>query len=566
MIGLDRRLVEFITHGISSEAHAAIGDLPTGRGVLGLLIERSPAGADARHHAAPAVRTASRPTTRRCTASSACRCGSGTTSTATSTWPRSAAPPSSATTTNRSWWLWPPRRASRSTTPGCTTVAQRRQRWLAAAAEITELLLGRVRRTEALKLVARRAREVAGAELVLVLLHDEEADRLTVEVADAGRDEAGRLAGAVLPADGRSFDEALDRPPTGASWRAWPRRRAWPVPVPDRPATVVPLASAEALPRPAGHGRCRAASARPGEDLAMLSSVRRPGRAGAGTGAGPGGARAVRHPGGPRAHRPGPARRGDPAAVRHRACSCRPRPGWPAGPEVADRVNAAVDDLDATIRDIRSAIFELRTPMSADAARARSGSSSRPPPSSSASDPPWSWPGRWTVRSPGRASRPICWPCCGRHCPMRCATPARRGAVSAFRRRAARSVTVADNGVGVAGTPRAAAWPTCATAPPATVVRSSVTSRTAGTPIDVDGRGWSCAGVADAVGSGRSPEQLGGQDGGLGPPLQAELGQQAGHVVLHRLLGEEHLRRRSPGWSAPRRRAAGSGAPARSRT
>jgi signal transduction histidine kinase len=34
-------------------------------------------------------------------------------------------------------------------------------------------------------------------------------------------------------------------------------------------------------------------------------------------------------------------------------------------PEVADRVNAAVDDLDATIRDIRSAIFELRTPMTA---------------------------------------------------------------------------------------------------------------------------------------------------------------------------------------------------------
>jgi signal transduction histidine kinase len=34
-------------------------------------------------------------------------------------------------------------------------------------------------------------------------------------------------------------------------------------------------------------------------------------------------------------------------------------------PEVADRVRAAVDDLDATIRDIRSAIFELRTPATA---------------------------------------------------------------------------------------------------------------------------------------------------------------------------------------------------------
>jgi signal transduction histidine kinase len=31
-------------------------------------------------------------------------------------------------------------------------------------------------------------------------------------------------------------------------------------------------------------------------------------------------------------------------------------------PEVANRINAAVDDLDATIRDIRRSIFELRTP------------------------------------------------------------------------------------------------------------------------------------------------------------------------------------------------------------
>jgi len=37
-----------------------------------------------------------------------------------------------------------------------------------------------------------------------------------------------------------------------------------------------------------------------------------------------------------------------------------------AKPEVAARVNAAVDELDTTIRDIRSAIFELRSPMSAE--------------------------------------------------------------------------------------------------------------------------------------------------------------------------------------------------------
>jgi hypothetical protein len=36
VIGDDGRLVEFITDGISAEVHAEIGDLPTGRGVLGV--------------------------------------------------------------------------------------------------------------------------------------------------------------------------------------------------------------------------------------------------------------------------------------------------------------------------------------------------------------------------------------------------------------------------------------------------------------------------------------------------------------------------------------------------
>src|SRR3954468_9580966 len=38
LIGEEHRLVEFITHGISPEVHAKIGELPTGRGVLGVLI------------------------------------------------------------------------------------------------------------------------------------------------------------------------------------------------------------------------------------------------------------------------------------------------------------------------------------------------------------------------------------------------------------------------------------------------------------------------------------------------------------------------------------------------
>src|SRR3954464_3535904 len=39
VIGADRtELSDFITHGIAAETHARIGDLPHGRGVLGLLI------------------------------------------------------------------------------------------------------------------------------------------------------------------------------------------------------------------------------------------------------------------------------------------------------------------------------------------------------------------------------------------------------------------------------------------------------------------------------------------------------------------------------------------------
>ena len=39
VIGPDRTLVEFITHGLDAAQHAAIGELPRGHGVLGLLIE-----------------------------------------------------------------------------------------------------------------------------------------------------------------------------------------------------------------------------------------------------------------------------------------------------------------------------------------------------------------------------------------------------------------------------------------------------------------------------------------------------------------------------------------------
>jgi hypothetical protein len=84
---LDERRAElerFITRGIEPERHRAIGDLPRGRGILGLLIEDpqplrlSDIGEHPKAYGFP-------PDTRRCAASWACRSSFATRPSATST-------------------------------------------------------------------------------------------------------------------------------------------------------------------------------------------------------------------------------------------------------------------------------------------------------------------------------------------------------------------------------------------------------------------------------------------------------------------------------------------------
>jgi signal transduction histidine kinase len=243
-------------------------------------------------------------------------------------------------------------------------VAQRRHRWLTAATEITALLVGRVQRTAALELIARRAREVANAALVLVLVHDEENGLLTVEVAEFADRHDTELVGTTLAVDDTHFGPALH---TGQHVVVESVRKSapWATTLPERPATIVPLATSDAL-----YGLLVMVAA-PGEpvdrdeDLAMLTTFA-----------------------------------GQAALAFERALAQEEREMFviledreriardlhdvviqrlfatgmqlqtaarlAARPEVAERVNAAVDDLDTTIRDIRSAIFELRTPMSAE--------------------------------------------------------------------------------------------------------------------------------------------------------------------------------------------------------
>ncbi|MGW2374959.1 sensor histidine kinase [Kitasatospora sp. NPDC001683] len=82
--------------------------------------------------------------------------------------------------------------------------AQLRQRWLRASTEITRSLLSGAPRLEVVELIARRAREIAGAELADVSVAlagpEERAEELAVEVA-LGADPSARL-GVTVPVDG----------------------------------------------------------------------------------------------------------------------------------------------------------------------------------------------------------------------------------------------------------------------------------------------------------------------------------------------------------------------------
>ncbi len=178
--GPDRRLREFVTHGLTDEQRAEIGDLPRGHGILGVLIDDpnplrfAPLASHDKSYGFPAGH-----------------------------------PPMSS-------FLGVPIRirdevygnlylTEKQSAEGFTEddeqivvalaaaagvviqnarlyeAGEHRRRWLEAAADITAALLGEVSREDALQLVAERAREVAAADMAAVmLLHGP--DRLMVEV------------------------------------------------------------------------------------------------------------------------------------------------------------------------------------------------------------------------------------------------------------------------------------------------------------------------------------------------------------------------------------------------
>lgn len=154
--------------------------------------------------------------------------------------------------------------------------AQRQQRWLRASAEITRSLLSGAPRLEVVELIARRAREIAGAELadVSVALADpgERAEELTVEVALGGRPEA-RL-GVTVPVDGTLSGAAYasGSPATSDELEHDERFPAGP------PGRFTGLGPAVAVPLGTGGGSGAVCCCWPGRTGSRRSRPRRPAR------------------------------------------------------------------------------------------------------------------------------------------------------------------------------------------------------------------------------------------------------------------------------------------------
>jgi signal transduction histidine kinase len=240
---------------------------------------------------------------------------------------------------------------------------RRRQRWLEATAEITGVLLGEdVHRTVALQLVADRARESAEAALALVLLLAPTGaeETLVVEVA-SGRG-AELLAGATLPVRGSQFAQLLAGGHTTILDDLATAGR-WPTPVTTGTCLLVPLAAAgtmsgalvmaypsgpvetpdvalvETFAGQAALALERASAQQQREMLAVLSDRERI-------------ARDLHDVVVQRLF----------AAGTHLVSTNR----MIVKPQIRERVDQVVDDLDTTIRDIRGTIFQLQSPVSAE--------------------------------------------------------------------------------------------------------------------------------------------------------------------------------------------------------
>ncbi|MGZ8605952.1 MAG: sensor histidine kinase [Actinomycetota bacterium] len=198
VLGPDGRITQFVTTGVTPEQRAAIGDLPTGHGILGLLI------AEARPVRLPNL--GDHPLSYGFPANHP---------------PMTSflgAPVSARGTVYGNLYLTNKRSAPEfdeedeealvilATQAGIAVEnarlyeeSQARQRWLAASAEIANAILSRARPDETIGLIAARAREIVRADLAWIVT-PEGPGQLRVTHADGER--AASIIGMTIPSEG----------------------------------------------------------------------------------------------------------------------------------------------------------------------------------------------------------------------------------------------------------------------------------------------------------------------------------------------------------------------------
>ena len=211
--------------------------------------------------------------------------------------------------------------------------SERRRAWVEASAEITTALLGRMQSRGALSLIVRKARELSDADTAALAVEDDDG-RLTVQVCE-GVDVVGLAVGDSLPADGTmphsQGGAELCVPftaPAGAEGRlvlSWSTAAS-------RDAAQV---SSEAVRGFAAQAALALDRLQAEEDRASLAVLADRDRI----------ARDLHDLVIQRLFATGLALQG---AAR-----------MTVRPEVSERVEAAIEDLDVTIRDIRATIFSL---------------------------------------------------------------------------------------------------------------------------------------------------------------------------------------------------------------
>lgn len=357
VIGDDGQLSQFITVGIDEEQHARIGALPRGHGVLGLLIRRpeplrlddlgsDPSAYGFPPHHPPMTTFLGVPIRVRDEIFGNLylteKLGGGPFDEEDEAVVLALAAAAGVAIENARLY----------------DTARRRERWMRATAEISSELLGGAELDEVLTLVAARARDLSGATTCFVALPSGPG-RLLIEVAD-GQD-ADQLLGRVVPLAGSAYEQVLagglpllllGEDAAGVA-AARPVGSALLVPLGDGPSRgvlvattpadepAVPVAAVEELGAFAGQATLGLEVAQRRRDMEKLVVFEDRDRI----------ARDLHDLVIQRLFATGMQLESAARLVEH--------------PEAAGRVRRAVDDLDTTIREIRSTIYAL-TAASAD--------------------------------------------------------------------------------------------------------------------------------------------------------------------------------------------------------